>query len=94
MSLVLLHSFIRKLKDYLLTPVSFFYLSHFIFLRVKQILFVLPVPGVSATPYEDNLRYFNVAIAGPVDSPYESTYLKSFHIGYWSLHMLRWHVSP
>lgn len=24
-----------------------------------------PVPGISATPYEDNLRYFNVAIAGP-----------------------------
>ena len=29
------------------------------------------VPGVSATPYEDNFRYFNVAIAGPTDSPYE-----------------------
>lgn len=29
------------------------------------------VPGVSATPYEDNPRYFNVAIAGPADSPYE-----------------------
>jgi ubiquitin-conjugating enzyme E2 N len=30
-----------------------------------------PVEGVSATPYEDNMRYFNVAIAGPVDSPFE-----------------------
>ena len=30
-----------------------------------------PVPGISATPYEDNLRYFNVAIAGPSDSPFE-----------------------
>lgn len=30
-----------------------------------------PVEGVSATPYEDNLRYFNVAIAGPMDSPFE-----------------------
>ena len=24
-----------------------------------------------AVPYEDNPRYFNVAIAGPVDSPYQ-----------------------
>ena len=30
-----------------------------------------PAPGVSATPYADNLRYFNVTIAGPPDSPYE-----------------------
>jgi ubiquitin-conjugating enzyme E2 N len=30
-----------------------------------------PVEGVSATPYEDNFRYFNVAIAGPIDSPYQ-----------------------
>lgn len=29
------------------------------------------VPGVNATPYEDNFRYFNVAIAGPSDSAYE-----------------------
>mmetsp|Transcript_56289 Transcript_56289/g.115118 ORF Transcript_56289/g.115118 Transcript_56289/m.115118 type:complete len:150 (+) Transcript_56289:102-551(+) len=31
-----------------------------------------PVEGVNATPYEDNARHFNVAIAGPMDSPYES----------------------
>jgi ubiquitin-conjugating enzyme E2 N len=29
------------------------------------------VAGISATPYQDNLRYFAVAIEGPVDSPYE-----------------------
>ena len=29
-------------------------------------------PGISATPYQDNLRYFNVIIAGPQSSPYES----------------------
>jgi len=29
-----------------------------------------PVPGVSAIPYADNLRYFNVAIQGPEGSPY------------------------
>lgn len=27
--------------------------------------------GISATPYQDNLRYFAVAIEGPEDSPYE-----------------------
>jgi len=31
-----------------------------------------PDPGISATPHEDNLRYFNVIIAGPQDSAYES----------------------
>merc|ERR1712166_1127270 len=36
-----------------------------------------PPPGVSATPMEDNLRYFNVIIAGPQDSPYE---LGIFHL--------------
>lgn len=30
-----------------------------------------PVAGISATPYQDNLRYFAVAIEGPEDSPYE-----------------------
>lgn len=29
------------------------------------------VPGISAQPYEDNCRYFNVVIGGPESSPYE-----------------------
>lgn len=29
-----------------------------------------PVPGISATPYTDNLRYFSVAIEGPADTSY------------------------
>merc|ERR1711998_27530 len=33
-------------------------------------------PGISATPYEDNLRYFNVIIAGPQSSPYEGGIFK------------------
>lgn len=36
-----------------------------------QRLIAEPVAGISATPYEDNLRYFAVAIEGPPDSPYE-----------------------
>jgi len=35
-----------------------------------------PPPGISATPYETNLRYFNVIIAGPQSSPYESGIFK------------------
>jgi ubiquitin-protein ligase len=29
------------------------------------------VPGISAVPHEDNLRYFDVSIHGPTQSPYE-----------------------
>jgi len=30
-----------------------------------------PDPGISATPHANNLRYFNVVIAGPQDSAYD-----------------------
>ena len=33
-------------------------------------------PGISATPYKDNLRYFNVIIQGPATSPYEGGIFK------------------
>jgi ubiquitin-conjugating enzyme E2 N len=33
-----------------------------------------PVPGISATPHDDNLRYFNVVIAGPGQSPFEGNH--------------------
>ena len=39
--------------------------------KETQRLLAEPVEGVSATPYEDNMRYFNVAIAGPSGTPYE-----------------------
>jgi ubiquitin-conjugating enzyme E2 N len=31
------------------------------------------VKGISAVPHEDNLRYFDVTIDGPGQSPYEGT---------------------
>ncbi|KAI9199410.1 ubiquitin-conjugating enzyme/RWD-like protein [Polychytrium aggregatum] len=34
-------------------------------------LIVDPAPGISAVPHEDNLRYFDVIIAGPTSSPFE-----------------------
>ena len=33
-------------------------------------LFVV-APGISASPSEENMRYFNVMILGPTQSPYE-----------------------
>lgn len=32
-------------------------------------------PGISASPSEENLRYFNVMILGPTQSPYEGMQL-------------------
>ncbi|KAH3901878.1 probable Ubiquitin-conjugating enzyme E2 13 [Saccharomycodes ludwigii] len=35
-----------------------------------------PVPGIQATPNEDNLRYFQVKMRGPIQSPYENGIFK------------------
>jgi len=35
-----------------------------------------PAPGISATPYEENFRHFNVIIAGPAQSAYEGGIFK------------------
>jgi hypothetical protein len=37
-----------------------------------------PVPGISAVPHDDNLRYFDVTIDGPSSSPYEGMYVSLF----------------
>lgn len=34
-----------------------------------------PAPGIQATPHEDNLRYFNVIMSGPAQSPFEGMLL-------------------
>lgn len=34
------------------------------------------VPGISAVPHEDNLRYFDVTVDGPTQSPYEGGLFK------------------
>eukprot|EP00958_Prasinococcus_capsulatus_P021978 scaffold3052_cov389-Prasinococcus_capsulatus_cf.AAC.2 len=39
--------------------------------KETQKLLSEPAPGISASPSEDNLRYFNVIILGPAQSPYE-----------------------
>ena len=44
--------------------------------KETQRLLSEPAPGISATPYSDNLRYFNVIIAGPSQSAYETGIFK------------------
>eukprot|EP01104_Vermistella_antarctica_P011893 TRINITY_DN3366_c0_g1_i1.p1 TRINITY_DN3366_c0_g1~~TRINITY_DN3366_c0_g1_i1.p1 ORF type:complete len:176 (-),score=36.92 TRINITY_DN3366_c0_g1_i1:151-603(-) len=45
-------------------------------IKETQRLFSEPPPGISAQPFEDNLRYFNVAMAGPAQSAYEGGLFK------------------
>ena len=40
-----------------------------------------PLPGISAAPHEDNLRYFDVTIQGPDGSPFQSTSVTTFTNG-------------
>jgi len=40
-------------------------------IKETQRLLQEPAPGISAAPSESNLRYFNVMILGPQQSPYE-----------------------
>ncbi|KAK9328958.1 ubiquitin-conjugating enzyme/RWD-like protein [Lipomyces starkeyi] len=35
-----------------------------------------PVPGITAVPHDDNLRYFDVTVDGPSQSPYEGGVFK------------------
>lgn len=45
-------------------------------IKETQRLLSEPAPGISASPSEDNLRYFNVMILGPSQSPYEGGVFK------------------
>ena len=51
-----------------------FYLNTFG--QESQALSVDPPPGISAQPYEDNLRYFDISITGPSSSPFENGIFK------------------
>ncbi|KAL0328424.1 UNVERIFIED_CONTAM: Ubiquitin-conjugating enzyme E2 36 [Sesamum calycinum] len=41
-------------------------------IKETQRLLSEPAPGISASPSEENMRYFNVMILGPTQSPYEA----------------------
>lgn len=43
----------------------------------QDFLNIYRVPGISAVPHEDNLRYFDVSIHGPSQSPYEGMLVPS-----------------
>ncbi|KAL4429603.1 hypothetical protein ABPG77_008652 [Micractinium sp. CCAP 211/92] len=45
-------------------------------IKETQRLLTEPVPGISAAPSDDNLRYFNVIILGPDSSPYQGGVFK------------------
>jgi ubiquitin-conjugating enzyme E2 N len=45
-------------------------------IKETERLMAEPVPGISAVPHEDNLRYFDVSIHGPSQSPYEGGIFK------------------
>nr|KJB45766.1 hypothetical protein B456_007G326600 [Gossypium raimondii] len=45
-------------------------------IKETQRLLSEPAPGISASPSEDNMRYFNVMILGPTQSPYEGRVFK------------------
>merc|ERR1712203_919799 len=45
-------------------------------IKETQRLLSEPAPGISASPMEENLRYFNVMILGPAQSPYEGGVFK------------------
>mmetsp|Transcript_60167 Transcript_60167/g.99837 ORF Transcript_60167/g.99837 Transcript_60167/m.99837 type:complete len:156 (+) Transcript_60167:101-568(+) len=44
--------------------------------KETQRLLSEPAPGICATPYSDNLRYFNVIISGPQSSAYQGGVFK------------------
>ncbi|KAJ3264410.1 Ubiquitin-conjugating enzyme 13 [Chytriomyces hyalinus] len=45
-------------------------------IKETERLLAEPVPGISATPHDDNLRYFDVIISGPSSSPFEGGVFK------------------
>ncbi|RQM06522.1 hypothetical protein DH86_00003239 [Scytalidium sp. 3C] len=49
-------------------------------IKETERLMAEPVPGISAVPHEDNLRYFDVTIHGPVQSPYEGNWSPALQI--------------
>ncbi|KAJ3152117.1 Ubiquitin-conjugating enzyme 13 [Geranomyces michiganensis] len=40
-------------------------------IKETERLMAEPAPGIQATPHDDNLRYFDVVISGPAQSPFE-----------------------
>lgn len=54
--------------------------------------FWVSAPGISASPSEDNMRYFNVMILGPTQSPYEGKSFVLRFLVYFLLMIVSWLV--
>lgn len=50
--------------------------NYYIIIQETERLVSDPVPGITAIPHEENLRYFDVTIQGPDQSPYEGGVFK------------------
>ncbi|CAA2973005.1 ubiquitin-conjugating enzyme E2 36 [Olea europaea subsp. europaea] len=50
-------------------------------IKETQRLLSEPAPGISASPSEENMRYFNVMILGPTQSPYEGWHFTTLSRG-------------
>ncbi|CAF2140776.1 unnamed protein product [Brassica rapa subsp. narinosa] len=59
-------------------------------IKETQRLLSEPAPGISASPSEENMRYFNVMVLGPSQSPYEGTPSSSFSLFKLKLINLYW----
>ena len=46
-------------------------------------------PGISAIPHDDNLRYFDVLISGPNESPFEGQSSLLSYLSYFRLKLIR-----
>ena len=47
------------------------------------------MPGISAIPHDDNLRYFDVQVHGPSQSPYEGWFATCCQLGNFVLILLQ-----
>ena len=49
-------------------------------MTLTLLIMLRSVPGISAVPHDDNLRYFDVEIHGPSQSPYEGMLRHEKHL--------------
>ena len=56
------------LAIFLIAPTSY---NSFMYIYIYVFSWIFSEPGISASPSEENVRYFNVMIMGPAQSPYE-----------------------
>lgn len=66
----------RQKNSLILQTLTYSIKLHIFIYQETERLITDPVPGITATPHEDNLRYFDVTLTGPSGSPYEDGVFK------------------